>query len=346
MTTALNPQIAPESPAFSAAYLSLFVRLLAAKGIDTDAWLQQAGIDEAQLADAQAHISFAQTEKLLQNPEILALFDTLGLEAGEHLTIFSHGVVGHLAMTGNTAVDALRFFLRYLKLRTQMVSFELSLEGVDLQIRFSTQVQHPALQHLISDSALSGSWHLINALLDNRPAISHIGFNREPTTAHQIFADRVYCPVSFGHEQAFIRINLLAAVRPSRTANPAIQKVALQQCTALLQEFDAGDTVSQRVRKQLLASPEYALSQERVAGSLNMTSRTLRRRLANEGTSFRELADTVMRAYVHTLLQEQRLSVADIADLLGYSNDSNFNKACKRWFGMSVKQYQQSLIQD
>lgn len=329
----------PDSPACAASYLTIFEHILGERGIDTDAWIALAAIPDAEQRDPNGFISFAQMEKLLGDRNVVTHFHDIGCEVGEHLTISAHGLVGHLAMSGSTYMDSIRLFLRFMKLRTQLTRFDIAFHGLEVQISFDDAIEHAALRRLVIDSALSGSYHLTSQLLDNKRPVARIEFDGEPTPAQQAFAEKVYCPVTFGHPKPSVVINLVAALRPAITANPLLQKVAMQQCSTLMEELDATDSIRQKIRTLLNTVPEYALSQKRVAECLNMTPRTLRRRLAEEGTNFKDLSDQVMKDYVATLMQDRNVSVGEMADLLGYSNESNFNKAFRRWFGMSAAQY-------
>ncbi|MFT4096686.1 MAG: AraC family transcriptional regulator [Rhodoblastus sp.] len=78
---------------------------------------------------------------------------------------------------------------------------------------------------------------------------------------------------------------------------------------------------------------------DRISAVAGLSPRTLQRRLANDGTSFTLLLDEVRREFAHDLLEDARLSFTDIALLLGFSEQSSFNHAFRRWFGVSPSQW-------
>lgn len=78
---------------------------------------------------------------------------------------------------------------------------------------------------------------------------------------------------------------------------------------------------------------------ESLAAQLHMTSRTLRRRLDAEGTSFRQLQDEVLGTLAEELLRSTALRLEEIAERLGYGEVSNFIHAFKRWKGVSPGQF-------
>lgn len=74
---------------------------------------------------------------------------------------------------------------------------------------------------------------------------------------------------------------------------------------------------------------------EQVAEILCVSERTLQRRLSEEGTSFAEIVDAVRRERAERMLARGFLTVTQMACELGFSDPSNFYRACKRWFGLS-----------
>jgi AraC-like DNA-binding protein len=72
-----------------------------------------------------------------------------------------------------------------------------------------------------------------------------------------------------------------------------------------------------------------------IAGQIGITKRTLRRRLADCGLSFRQLRHDLLRSCAEQMLRDDRLPVAEVSYLLGYAEPSNFHRAFRRWTGFS-----------
>ena len=85
---------------------------------------------------------------------------------------------------------------------------------------------------------------------------------------------------------------------------------------------------------------------EDIASSLALADRTLQRRLHEEQTSFQELLDGARRELAGKYLADGQYSLGQVADLLGFVDQSNFFRACKRWFGVTPTQYRQRLAGD
>ena len=87
--------------------------------------------------------------------------------------------------------------------------------------------------------------------------------------------------------------------------------------------------------------PQGEPRREDIASELALTDRTLQRRLQAEDTSYQQLLDAARSELARKYLTENRLSLGEVASLLGFGDQSNFFRACKRWFGLPPGQYRQ-----
>jgi AraC-like DNA-binding protein len=117
-------------------------------------------------------------------------------------------------------------------------------------------------------------------------------------------------------------------------ANIHTAKLSEAQCEELLAARQAREGIAGRVRHMLLREPGQSPDMERIAKELATTSRSLRRRLTDEGTSFRVLVDEVHETLAEQLLGTAGLSVDAVAERLGFANTAGFISAFKRWKGV------------
>jgi AraC-like DNA-binding protein len=125
---------------------------------------------------------------------------------------------------------------------------------------------------------------------------------------------------------------------PMPQANELTAQVCEAQCAEILAHRRARSGVAEQVRT-LLASPAGPLSMPVVARALHASPRTLRRRLADEGTSFRALAEEVTMAFAEEMLTDPTLSYDDIAARLGYSDGSSLTRAFVRIHGVPPRRF-------
>jgi AraC-like DNA-binding protein len=111
-----------------------------------------------------------------------------------------------------------------------------------------------------------------------------------------------------------------------------------------LRRFDHSQT-SYRAREVIIRRlPDGEPRRDQVAGELRMSERTLQRRLGAEATSFAELLDNTRRELAGQYLSRLHLSLAQAAYLLGFTDQSSFFRACRRWFDLSPGQYRSLLL--
>jgi AraC-like DNA-binding protein len=103
------------------------------------------------------------------------------------------------------------------------------------------------------------------------------------------------------------------------------------------------DSAAKRVRAVLTSRIGEDLPDlEHVARHLAMAPRTLQRRLAAEGASYKDLIDLTRREAAERLLADRSLGVAEVGYLLGFSEPSAFHRAFKRWLGVSPLEYRRA----
>jgi AraC-like DNA-binding protein len=81
-----------------------------------------------------------------------------------------------------------------------------------------------------------------------------------------------------------------------------------------------------------------------VAGELGISRRTLSRRLAADGTSFREIVDAVREEFARAMVQEAGVSIADIAFFLQYSEPAAFHRSFRRWTGQTPLEFRRAVL--
>jgi AraC-like DNA-binding protein len=144
--------------------------------------------------------------------------------------------------------------------------------------------------------------------------------------------------VRFGAGSNSLILSAVDAARPMRSADEALSAVVRRRLDKALaeREFNGSGPLSERVRHLMVSRlGEMTLTPDTVAKALAVSRRTLSRRLAAEGTSFRNILDDVRREFACALLQDRSLSMADIAFFLQYSEPAAFNRSFRRWMGRS-----------
>jgi AraC-like DNA-binding protein len=149
-------------------------------------------------------------------------------------------------------------------------------------------------------------------------------------------------PVRFGAGSNSLILGARDAARPLHQADEALSSIVRRRLEKALAErsLNGAGPLSGRVRHMMVEHVgQAALTPDTVSRALGVSRRTLSRRLAAEGTSFRNLFDDVRREFACALLQDRSLSVGDIAFFLQYSEPAVFHRSFRRWTGQTPREF-------
>ena len=149
-------------------------------------------------------------------------------------------------------------------------------------------------------------------------------------------------PVRWGEARAALVLERRVFDVPLSKADPALLAYFERQADALAAAHAADEQqeLSARVRRLLVdALPAGPPSAENVARRLGVSARSLRRRLGDEGTSFQALLESTRSELAQRHLRDPQLTVSEIAFLVGFSELSPFQRAFRRWTGMSPRDF-------
>lgn len=151
------------------------------------------------------------------------------------------------------------------------------------------------------------------------------------------------CPLSFGAEAMEMRFPARLLKTRLPLGDETAKKLAAKRCEEELAAIDASDDLEQRIRVQLLKMGRLHPSLEPLAKTLGISPRTVRRRLRKAGTSYKAILRSVREELAVQYLRTTRWTIYQIADRLGYDDQSNFGRAFKSWTGQSPQDFRDAL---
>jgi AraC-like DNA-binding protein len=169
-----------------------------------------------------------------------------------------------------------------------------------------------------------------------------ISFMHEQLGSDAAYSQALGCPVRFGQKWCGFDLPRHLAGRRIESADPETRRIATKYLESNYLPSTA--TLSERVAelaRRLL--PTGQCSVEVIGDQLALHPRTLQRGLAAEGVRCQELIERERRDQAARYLAESRFHLSQIASLLGYTEQSTFNRSCRRWFGKTPRQYRAEL---
>lgn len=324
----------------SSAALDQYLVSARAVGLDPVAGLQHAQIDEKLLDDPMARIDSAQFEVLL-DWFIRESGDPLfGLHTSQFVQPGSYSVIGYIAMSASTLLEALSRVSVYEKLVGDMgVTETVPMDQGRLSVRWVCRhTREPVRRHLIEN--VLGSWVRYARWLANDESLNPLqvwfehGAPADLGSLHdyqQVFG----CEVRFNQPASALVVDQSLLMHRLRQPDPLLFATLEAHAAQKLHELNlCGNTLAQRVQLRIRSLIETGLPRkEQVAADLGMTERTLHRRLQDEGTNWQALVDQVRDDLARNLLRNTATSQADIAERLGYADTRSFQRAFKRRCG-------------
>lgn len=323
---------------------SLFVRKMVAAagdGVDGPALLRSVGLDPDGETDPKTMIADSDYYRLLER--IAGDIDAtdLPLRSGASMRLDDYGALGLAFKAAATLGGSWARVARYARLWTSVVEYSLEPRGEDtwfhlhragprrLGLRLSNEATLASATAIAREASASGHFC---------PLEVHIRHAAPRHTArHEAWFG---CPVVFGSDRDALLISRAAMMAPNRLGDRGITRFLLGHLDAELSQIEETRPVADRTKDAIArALSEGMPRMADVARRLGLSARSLHRRLAEDGLSFQTLTEETRRELAEGLLRDELYSIAEIAYLTGFSEQSAFNRAFKRWTGATPASY-------
>lgn len=322
-----------------AIYLHLLAELLRTIGVDEKALLKRVGLDPVRLKSTDRRVSQSQASEFVTRAIIESGEPGLGIMLARELRLPLHGALGTAVMSSRTLEEALELMTRYLTLRAPHLKVSRRQREDQAVFTISCDIDLGPLQGFIMDAMLFGCASM-GAQLTGAPVAGSSIHRRGPEPAYFYrFRQQIPVPVVYGAAEDAIVIPRQQLALPIRFTDDQLAASSKAQCEEALRLLTEDAGFACRVRRVIETSHPFPPKLARVAATLFVSERTLKRRLQAEEASFQHLVDQVRLERAGELLEKTSMNLSQIADALGYADAANFTRAFKRWTGQSPSQY-------
>jgi len=313
------------------------------RGLDTDTLLQGTGLSQAQLDDAHAELSASQELRVganLLRATKPAARPGLGLAAGANYHFSSYGLWGYGLVSSATVLDAITLALRFMPMTYAYTLISFREEGGCGVLSFGEPDLEPGLKSFMVARDMMAAALLMRELCGADFRLMRFSL-RAPAPRGGDTEPAEVCGVRLQHGAGSNHLRFDAAYLSMALpqANPLTAAMCEQMCGQLIERRRRRSGSGAIVRHYLGMPGRHLPDLATMAGLMNTSERTLKRRLSAEGTTFRVLRDEARRALADELLADAGLSLAEIAQRLGFSDTSSFSQTFRRWHGMAPGQY-------
>lgn len=316
-----------------------FLEIARERGVDLAATLREARLDPAELVDVNGRLSPEQGVALGR-----ALFrrigdPAIGLTAAARMPLSDLDLIGYLIKHARDLAGAFTAFARYGRLLGDTAAFSVEYRDDEIVVGLSRTGGRKLLPES-SDCAVALLVRFVRELTVDQVQPRAIQLPRVAPRDVGTFARFFQVPVTFGAERGAIVYPSAALTSPMLHADPELTRILARQAASELATLPPDADVVVRVRAHLARELEQSTSElADVARSLGMSDRTLRRRLREAGTGYRELLDQVRREQALALADQGEVSVTALGIMTGFRDSAAFARAFRRWTGRAPSDY-------
>lgn len=330
----------------SCSWVKGVVEMFAASGVDTARLVPAAGIAAERLDDPNERFDPDEVSALWQLAVAWSGNPVLGLDREIAARHVSFDAVAYAMASCENLREGLRALARYMAVISDAASFELQAQGDDAWLAlggsgFARPVPCQRYAYGLLSLIVVCQWVTRRPLV---PLAVEFKFAQPPQV--QRYREVFGCDVlrfDRPENRLLVASADLATAIPSRDASMLqLHERVLQERIAALGHASAAYRVSAEIVRRLHRGEPR---REEVAAALAMADRTLQRRLHDERTSFQQLLDDARRELACKYLSEERYALNQVTDLLGFVDQSNFQRACRRWFGEPPGHYRKRVRQ-
>lgn len=329
---------ADNSPTVPGAYILLLTEVLARWKIKPEELFEGTTLSLSELTNPLSRLSIRTFEELLKRAIYLTGEPGIGFHLGLQMKISSHGFIGFAAMTANNVREALEIAQRFVMLRSSALEFRLEEDDKKAYFYMDQAMDDYPLSQTIVTAMMIG-FASMGETITNRPAIGQAQVRFTEPDYYERFKSSIPGEVIFNQPFNRLVFDRDFLDMPLAMADPVAAQLAREQCERELAALGSNRSLVSAVQSALYDDKEGYRSVEQVASLMHMSERTLKRQLAQHGTTYSDLLESSRRKMAENLLSKNELSIDRVADRLGYSDVANFTRAFKRWTGKTPGQF-------
>jgi AraC-like DNA-binding protein len=312
-------------------------------GLDTGDILAAAQLDTATIQDPDARIPIEQVDALWRKAYEVSQDPNLALHAIEVLPFGAYRVIDFLASSAPTVGAALAKVSDYFPLVNDLVRLPYIVGSQDVAFRVEAPSRPAVITRPYAEYTLAAVFLRTRVATNLRYRLVRVDFSHPcpgDTTEHERAFE---CPVRFGVDRCQLVIARDVWDTPSASADRALFSLLDAHARRLLEHLPVSRDILTRVRQAIDSELRGGHpSLESVAKDLAVSPRTLQRRLREEGVVFNDVLDEMRFRAAKGYLAQGDVAGAEVAYLLGFAEQSSFNRAFKRWSGQTPTEFRLS----
>jgi len=340
----MRQAMASAEPTTLAGYTQAIALALEAAGADPVEVLRAAQVEHVRSNDPMLRITDSDINAIYERAVAATGDPYFGLRVAGYIVPGMLHALGYALLASETLEEFCKRVVRYWNLVAQSANFSVVDDGVKLKLE--AQVRSASLCFETEDTFAALVLRLMRMARQQELLPLRLELRRPmPAGGDAPYLEYFGCPVQFGRESLCLYFDLAIMRQPLAGASRELAQYNDQIVLRYLEKLDRDDIVS-RVRGHIVSGLSAGrFSRTDVAASVHMSASTLQVKLARAGLSFQQLLDETRHEIALGYIEQSRLSITEIAFMLGFSDLSNFIRAFKRWTGKSPTEFRSQCHQ-
>lgn len=321
-------------------HIARYLQCMKSRGFSPSQVLSGSGISEDTLCNPKAMVDAQQYQIVVTNMLALSNNEALGVELGQEMICPEMGVLGYAMMSSPTLRRAVNLWLSYSRV-LYGAFVECAVTETQHSWTLETEVflpYGPAYRFCVEEFLMFS--RQLGISLSQRSfefARLELPFPRPSTPP--LYEALFSCPIQYNSGKFIISVVSPGLDTPVTTQNLELNRTYLGFCEKIAREIGSSTPLQIKIYNEFVRHPEALPSMPQMAEKLCISERSLRRKLADEGSSYRDLLTNFRVELAKEYLQADHLSCKEIAFQLGFSDTSHFVKVFKAHTGMTPMRF-------
>jgi AraC-like DNA-binding protein len=331
---------------FAASFVRAIVEAVERAGVTREALFAGTDIDAGRLGQVHERFDIREFAAIQIRALDLTRDEALGLHIAEHVQEASFDIVAHLVAHSPTLREALNRCLQFQRLASDEAQLIMREKGsvVTIEYEFAHSTERADRMH--AEFIVGGLARLVRTVPGSEGMV-HAALFEHARPAHHREYTRFFGGVErFEQTTSGITFDRGLLDRPQLYDHPELYSVLRAEAERALERIMEGLSAADEVRRYLIARPPSRIPDPSTAArDLGMSERSLRRRLAAESTSYRDLVRAILEMHADHMLRDPKRSIQETAHALGFADAATFHRAFKRWTGRTPKEYRERPVE-
>lgn len=332
---------------FRARFIANIIQFAAHQGVSRKVLLAITGKTLPELNDEELTFEAPVYNKIIEKIVSDTGNEYFGLQLGASLSLSASGLILQITQSSRTVEEALHYMVEFNNLGCQAMPFRLQQLDGEWQLSVhpspAWEAQSPVAVRHTMDGMMVFTLRQFEALTRQRyePRRIHFSYSRPANT--KAYERLISCPIHFKQAATCLWLDERQVAEPIVTSDYQLLRILVDYAEQKLEKLHNTQGFKAKVRQAVvqLATPAFPTI-EQVANNLNLSVRSLQRRLKAEQYTYQQLTDELKHQFSLEYLKKQDLSVKEIAYLLDYADASSFIRSFKRWEGSTPVEFRRS----